>query len=147
MSPTPGGDSPVESEASPEGPTGALAETKAEGQPLESRAGASTAISGDGRPGPIEADVVVPAGDLTVSEVADSVPEQGDSYDIESTRANLAIAFVVIFAVTIFAAIMIVALTGDHPAKEVSELLPTLLPAETALLGSAVGFYFGAKER
>jgi hypothetical protein len=58
----------------------------------------------------------------------------------EFVRALLAGVFVVIFGATVIAAFMFV---GSAAWPNVKELLQILLPAETALLGSAVGFYFG----
>jgi membrane protein YqaA with SNARE-associated domain len=54
--------------------------------------------------------------------------------------------FVLIFAATILAATSVLLFVPDAWAQE-KELLQLLLPAETALLGSAVGFYFGAKDK
>jgi hypothetical protein len=130
----------------PEGPQG----TPSGAQPTGAQAPeprAATVQPGGGSPPTAGGLEIVPAGELTVSEVGDSLPRQGGSYDIEGTRSGLAFGFLLIFAGTIAAVLVIIAVTGDHPAKEVSELLPTLIPAETALLGSAVGFYFGTKDR
>jgi hypothetical protein len=61
----------------------------------------------------------------------------------ELVRAGLAFAFVVIFAATIG-----FAFTGvDEHWASTKELVELLLPAETALLGSAVGFYFGTRQQ
>lgn len=57
-------------------------------------------------------------------------------------RAALAFGFAVIFLVTIIFAFINVNGTGWDDTKE---LLQLLLPAETALLGEAVGFYFGTQ--
>lgn len=58
-------------------------------------------------------------------------------------RALLAFAFVFIFAGTIWAAFRCV---GGPNWKDAKELLELLLPAETALLGGAIGFYFGTRK-
>lgn len=60
----------------------------------------------------------------------------------ELVRSSMAVLFVLIFAGTITWSFFLV--TG-HAWGNVKELLQLLLPAETALLGSAVGFYFGSK--
>ncbi len=61
----------------------------------------------------------------------------------ELVRAGLAFAFVVIFAATIGFAFARV----DENWASTKELIELLLPAETALLGSAVGFYFGTRQQ
>jgi len=59
-------------------------------------------------------------------------------------RSIIALTFVAIFALTIILAFMVVILfNGDWATTK--DLLQLLFPAETALIGSAVGFYFGAK--
>jgi hypothetical protein len=62
----------------------------------------------------------------------------------EFMRAALAGAFVIIFFLTIIAAVIATCGGKWHNMKE---LLEILLPAETALLGSAVGYYFGTMQR
>jgi len=61
----------------------------------------------------------------------------------ERVRALLAGAFMVLLAGTVVWAFF--AAGGDHWTTS-KELLELLLPAETALLGSAVGFYFGTQK-
>lgn len=59
-------------------------------------------------------------------------------------RLLLALSFVVIFFLTVYWAFS--GVEGGNPNwSNTKELLQILLPAETALLGSAVGFYFGAR--
>lgn len=58
-------------------------------------------------------------------------------------RASLAILFVVIFLVTILFAFNH---TGKADWPQTKELLQVLLPAETGLLGSAVGYYYGSRQ-
>ena len=60
----------------------------------------------------------------------------------EFARALLAFAFVGILALTLILAFENV---GGTDWDDTVELLQLLLPAETALLGSAVGFYFGSR--
>lgn len=60
----------------------------------------------------------------------------------EWTRSSLAFAFVLIFALTIA---FVMSKVGTRDWGETKELLQILLPAETALLGSALGFYFGTR--
>ena len=93
-------------------------------------------------------DEVVDEPPLTVQgELDDQEPRLRRRRHIDQTRAGLAWALVWIFGGTVAAVILIVALTSPHPAAEVTEILKTLVPAETALLGSAVGFYFGTRNR
>jgi hypothetical protein len=54
----------------------------------------------------------------------------------------MAFTFVIILLVTIIWAF--IDASGSHWGNA-KELLQLLLPAETALLGSAVGFYFGTR--
>jgi len=85
---------------------------------------------------------------LTVSgDVDRQEPKTRPRRTVDDTRAGLAWALVAIFGGTVGAVILVVALNGHSPAAEVTELLKTLVPAETALLGSAVGFYFGIRTR
>jgi hypothetical protein len=62
----------------------------------------------------------------------------------ELVRASYALILVVIFGITVWAA-FIGANSANWP--NFKELLQVLLPAETALLGSAAGFYFGSRQR
>lgn len=62
----------------------------------------------------------------------------------DTARLILAFTFVALFALTIFFACIAVIADGSAWSKA-RELLQVILPAETALLGSAVGFYFGAR--
>ena len=59
-------------------------------------------------------------------------------------RAGLAFTFVIIFAATIGWAFL--NLSDPGLWMRTKELIEILLPAETALLGSAVGFYFGTRK-
>lgn len=61
----------------------------------------------------------------------------------EVVRAGLAFTFVVILAATIVFAF---ANVNSANWANTKDLLQLLLPAETALLGSAVGFYFGTRK-
>ena len=60
----------------------------------------------------------------------------------EVVRSLLAFTFVIILVLTIVFAFQNV---GGPNWANTKELLQLLLPAETALLGSAVGFYFGSR--
>lgn len=58
-------------------------------------------------------------------------------------RAGLALLFVVIFAITLFLAYQRI---GTDDWKQTKDLLQIVLPAETALLGAAVGYYYGTRK-
>ncbi len=62
----------------------------------------------------------------------------------ELVRSGLALVLTAILALTIIGA-FIGALSSNWP--NVKELLQLILPAETALLGGAVGFYFGSRQQ
>lgn len=70
------------------------------------------------------------------------VPEDAD------VRLLLAIGFSTLFAITIIVALILPFLPGRDSAATwttLKEVLSVLLPAETGLLGSILGFYFGSK--
>jgi hypothetical protein len=60
----------------------------------------------------------------------------------EHTRTTLALIFAALFAVTLLLAGL--GATWSENWENIAEFLQLALPAETALLGSAVGFYFGS---
>jgi len=64
----------------------------------------------------------------------------------EWVRAAIALSLVGIFGLTVLAALALVVWT-DVEAALLKTLIEILLPAETALLGSAIGFYFGSESR
>ena len=70
------------------------------------------------------------------------VPEDAD------VRLLLAIGFSTLFAITIVVSLILPFLPGRDSAatwSTLKEVLSVLLPAETGLLGSVLGFYFGSK--
>lgn len=90
-------------------------------------------------------------GSGTVHEELGPVPELGNRVSErrppgheDMIRGGLAWAFVVIFSVTVVLAFWASRYKSWWP--QAHELLQLLLPAETALLGGAVGFYFGARK-
>ena|SRR5258705_7786631 len=101
--------------------------------------------------------VVVPP-DPTVApqEVEPSIAIKIKTIFPELARILLASMFAVIFGATVWIAmhstsITVVEENGKKSSTDnwtnMKELLQILLPAETALLGSAVGFYFGSQQR
>lgn len=63
----------------------------------------------------------------------------------QSVRGWLALAFAIIFGVTTITALIIVSVVSDLHWANMKELLQILIPAQTALLGSVVGFYYGTQ--
>ncbi|SRR5258708_6229469 len=89
--------------------------------------------------------------DVNLGTLEDSPIRQDplQPYNVEKqhdwVRTIITCSFVFIFAITVIAAFAIVAWAGPSWANT-KELIQLLLPAETALLGSAVGFYFGSQK-
>jgi hypothetical protein len=82
------------------------------------------------------------AEELEIAEIPASPVSEGPLHlRQERTRSILASAFVVLFSFVV-GWTLVVEVDGWAQAKEFFEIV---LPALTALLGSAVGFYFGAK--
>jgi hypothetical protein len=94
---------------------------------------------------PDELDETIEGPDLSVEEVVSREPTLSPGRSIDSTRALLAGGFFVVFALTVAAAILVAAFAKQQHVSDVDSVLRTLIPAETALLGSAVGFYFGTR--
>jgi hypothetical protein len=65
----------------------------------------------------------------------------------ESARAKLAYILTLILAGTIAFAAYAITTGPPGTGPDIQEFLQLVLPAEIALLGSAVGFYFGAQRR
>src|SRR5579872_3879378 len=71
-------------------------------------------------------------------------PEDRIKVRQESTRSTIALTFVGVFALTIVLAfIVVIGFNSDWAATK--DLLQLIIPAETALIGSAIGFYFGTQ--
>ena len=88
--------------------------------------------------------------DVEVIDVDDTLVDEPDLEPIplkqEKTRGNLALALTGIFAFTVLATFVTAFFAqGDADWARISSILEVLLPAEMALLGSALGFYFGAR--
>jgi len=87
--------------------------------------------------------------DERVSEIFSTLPtERNVPFSLsfrevarEVVRAGLDLVFALIFGITIVYAFLA---TGTDRWGDTKELIQ-ILPAETALLGSAVGFYFGTR--
>jgi hypothetical protein len=63
---------------------------------------------------------------------------------LDWVRSITMYAFISIFALTVIASLVVVIWFGkEYP--NLKDLLQPLLPAETGLIGSAVGFYFGSQ--
>ncbi len=89
---------------------------------------------------PLEVDAGGPP--LSTAALQSAAPREERLGRREWTRSGLAFAFVLIFGATIIFAFLKV---GTRDWVQTKDLLQILLPAETGLLGSALGFYFGAK--
>jgi hypothetical protein len=109
---------------------------------------AEAAAGGTGEGETSDAEEVVDEPALSLpGDVDAGEPRLSRARDIDRTRAQITWAFIWIFAGTIAAVLLIVAVANPHQSSEAIDVLKTLLPAETAVLGSAVGFYFGTRER
>jgi hypothetical protein len=86
---------------------------------------------------------VVPTEQVQVSDLPATPPRERPWTPEETARGWLAGGFLLIFGGTVLWACW--SATGPHWSTA-KELLQLLLPAETALLGGAVGFYFGSKK-
>jgi hypothetical protein len=60
-------------------------------------------------------------------------------------RGRLAAALTALFAVTVLAALATAIFGSRRADAQVVDILRDLLPAELAILGSALGFYFGGR--
>ena len=89
------------------------------------------------------AEEIVPAEHIDVSGLPPTPLHERQWTPEETARGWLAGGFLLIFGGTIVWACW--SATGSHWSTA-KELLQLLLPAETALLGGAVGFYFGTKK-
>jgi hypothetical protein len=65
----------------------------------------------------------------------------GDS----QVRGWLAGSLTAVFAVTVLASLGTAIFGGHQAESQVVDVLRDLLPAELAILGSAIGFYFGSR--
>jgi hypothetical protein len=95
-----------------------------------------------------ETDHVVPEPELTVREIGrpsyETAAAAARAWQQELVRSGIALLFTLIFVGTVSYACW-AATTHHWPAAK--ELIQILLPAETALIGSATGFYFGTRSR
>ena len=85
--------------------------------------------SGDVDKGPVS--IEIGAGDLQLSE--------GKEFDLDRTRKNFTWFVLFAFGVTV-AASLLSAFTGD--SKPMLQVLERLLPAQSAVVGATLGFYF-----
>ena len=63
---------------------------------------------------------------------------------LDWVRSITMYAFISIFALTVIAS-LVAAIWFDKEYPNIKDLIQALLPAETGLIGSAVGFYFGSE--
>jgi|GEM_PF-6981443 len=91
-----------------------------------------------GEIGPLNIEVDGPYVEANFSRDYDPRPQH------DRVRAVVAFSFVGIFLITIILAfIVIMGFSNDW--TNTKDLLQLILPAETALIGSAIGFYFGTQ--
>jgi hypothetical protein len=97
-------------------------------------------------PGASQAAPGVPMRNLDIGDVSSrQVPisdVQGRLRVEAAARASLALFFTALLIVTVVLAFHHV---GQKDWENAKDLVEILIPAETALLGSAVGFYFGSR--
>ena len=94
--------------------------------------------------------VVDDTNDAATIFVAEALPPDPTTEPIqhkqEKTRGRIALWLTWIFAGTVLATFVTAFFAqGDADWERLSGILEVLLPAEMALLGSALGFYFGAR--
>jgi hypothetical protein len=95
--------------------------------------------------------VVKPSGEVDLTgEVADPAQQQLSPerrlWVEELARISLALSFVLLFAGTVIWACGAALWASPAHWGNVKDLLQSLLPAETSLLGGAVAFYFATKK-
>jgi hypothetical protein len=95
---------------------------------------------------PQDASAVIPS-DVKDIEVPELLPRRVERpwTPEDQLRGRVTNWLLAIFTVTAVGS-FIGALWGDAHSTNTKELLQVLLPAETGLIGSAIGFYFGAKK-
>ena len=81
---------------------------------------------------------------LDVPSIEEGRPREGSFSKERNVRAILALGFAGIFAITVLLTFISILMGADWTTLK--GLLDVLLPAETALLGSAIGFYFGSEK-
>lgn len=106
-------------------------------------------VDGNARSAPDEqaADVteILDSGKVVAAEHS-PLPDYDPGRHRDWVRASITYTFIGIFALTVIASLIVVIWFGkDYP--DMKDLLQPLLPAETGLIGSAVGFYFGSETR
>ena len=86
--------------------------------------------------------------DLGTIALEQSAFKEADSYNrvkhLDWVRSITMYAFISIFALTVIAS-LVAAIWFDKEYPNIKDLIQALLPAETGLIGSAVGFYFGSE--
>lgn len=82
-----------------------------------------------------------------LGEISGPPPQVSAPTHEDQTRRWVTYWLLGIFSATILAALVIAALPGEDPhTLALKDILQMLLPAETGLLGSAIGFYFASRK-
>lgn len=88
--------------------------------------------------------------DLGTIALEQSSYKEAEAYNrvkhLDWVRSITMYAFISIFALTVIAS-LVAAIWFDKEYPNIKDLIQALLPAETGLIGSAVGFYFGSEIR
>jgi len=91
----------------------------------------------------------VTLGDISIESSHFNAPNPTQPYNPEQqhdwVRTITTCTFIGIFALTVIASFIVVIFRGSE-WQNTKDLIQVLLPAETALMGSAVGFYFGSQK-
>src|SRR5690349_25155323 len=91
---------------------------------------------------------VAPEQDLGTIALEQSSYKEAEGYNrvkhLDWVRSITMYAFISIFALRVIASLA-AAIWFDKEYPNIKDLIQALLPAETGLIGSAVGFYFGSE--
>src|SRR5579863_3322963 len=96
----------------------------------------------------IDSGTIAAEPDLGTVAIEHSSYKEAEGYNrvkhLDWVRSITMYAFICIFALTVIASLVVVIWFGkEYP--NMKDLIQALLPAETGLIGSAVGFYFGSE--
>lgn len=87
----------------------------------------------------------IPISQKTSEELAAEVGKQR-----EATRTNLAMWLVKVFGCSLAASFLLVGITAFSPTGDktfIKDFIPQIITPQLTLLGVAIGFYFGTKEK
>jgi hypothetical protein len=90
----------------------------------------------------------IPPSQQTVEELAERSKAQFDQMQ-EETRSSLALRLVTIFGSTLVVTYLFVGITAVTPSTDkelIKDITSQVIPPQVALLGAALGYYFGSKK-